>query len=313
MGGPCHNAYMQPEQAFQNEVCTQKDISGTPIGTIGVRATVQVATGVERTQSDIEELSAEWEKQKRLAEVDIISLRIEVLRLQTELAFLVEERLAVDATTNTTTSNAQVTELPAHQQLLRSLQLPKPPWLQALPGLGRSHSQWQLRDLLRGPLLLAAVLAGAGYAATIAMRAGSLDRLLKSRQPVEATATVAAPVKRTVSAPGTVLDLSRGDYDKVVNQSPATFVMFHTPWCPYCRRMEPDWDKLARLLPEAGLDVQIARVDAELFPDIADRYRLPGYPSLLLFREEGEYVASHRGPRDALSLQAFVATRLQAQ
>ncbi|CAI5984262.1 unnamed protein product [Closterium sp. NIES-65] len=101
-----------------------------------------------------------------------------------------------------------------------------------------------------------------------------------------------------------VIELSAATLPHVLRLRP-TLVMFYAPWCPYCQRMEAAWAALAEKLHQESFNVQVARVDAYRYPELTDKYKIPGFPTLMLFNGERP-VATHRGRRNLEALFSFV-------
>ncbi|GJP32070.1 hypothetical protein CLOM_g16609 [Closterium sp. NIES-68] len=101
-----------------------------------------------------------------------------------------------------------------------------------------------------------------------------------------------------------VIELSATTLPHVLRLRP-TLVMFYAPWCPYCQRMEGAWAALAEKLHQEGFNVQVARVDAYRYPELTDKYKIPGFPTLMLFNGERP-MATHRGRRSLEALFTFV-------
>lgn len=68
------------------------------------------------------------------------------------------------------------------------------------------------------------------------------------------------------------------------NTKEATLYFFYTTWCPYCKVSRPEWDKL---IEQTGGVVKSTKIifrdiDCDKNPDIADRYKVDGYPTIKL-------------------------------
>ena len=66
-------------------------------------------------------------------------------------------------------------------------------------------------------------------------------------------------------------------------------VNFHTPWCHWCQKLEPVWDKAAgKILEEdQGHDmVRLASVDCsgEVNAKLCTKFRIDAFPTIMVFR-----------------------------
>lgn len=85
------------------------------------------------------------------------------------------------------------------------------------------------------------------------------------------------------------------------------FVEFYAPWCGHCKRLEDTWEKLATKLKEdkMGGDVApiIAKVDGTQEKALTERFKIQGFPTLLMFSKGTMY--TYDGARDYDALYAW--------
>jgi protein disulfide-isomerase A6 len=91
--------------------------------------------------------------------------------------------------------------------------------------------------------------------------------------------TVAALAKNII-----VVDDSSFD-DVVLNSDKTSFVKFYAEWCSHCKKMIPEWERLADSYAD-NEEVQIVEIDADKARGIGKRYNIASYPSLKLFRAD---------------------------
>eukprot|EP01012_Entosiphon_sulcatum_P033463 TRINITY_DN42355_c0_g1_i2.p2 TRINITY_DN42355_c0_g1~~TRINITY_DN42355_c0_g1_i2.p2 ORF type:complete len:250 (-),score=73.55 TRINITY_DN42355_c0_g1_i2:37-765(-) len=99
-----------------------------------------------------------------------------------------------------------------------------------------------------------------------------------------------------------VLDPS--NFDDWVNAQDYTLVEFYAPWCGHCKHLAPEWAKAAAKAKTLDPPIKIAKVDADAHRELATRFSVQGYPTILSFRKgvKGEY----NGPRQADGIVQYI-------
>jgi protein disulfide-isomerase A6 len=69
--------------------------------------------------------------------------------------------------------------------------------------------------------------------------------------------------------------------EKVLNNPLVSLIAFAAPWCGYCKKLQPEWEEAAHKLEGEG--VMLGWVDATAETDLAQRYRIQGYPTIKIF------------------------------
>ncbi len=77
--------------------------------------------------------------------------------------------------------------------------------------------------------------------------------------------------------------VSAGEFDRLIAESSVPMVVdFWAEWCGPCHMLAPSVHKLAH--EYAGRAV-VAKVDADAYPELLERYGIMGIPTLLYFRD----------------------------
>ncbi len=93
----------------------------------------------------------------------------------------------------------------------------------------------------------------------------------------------------------------------VVASRAPVLVKFGADWCPPCRAMERELDRLESRI--AGR-VRIVRIDVDERRDLAAHYGVSGIPRVMLF-DEGRVAADRVGFQDARQLHAWLSEALR--
>ncbi|KAK1275540.1 Protein disulfide-isomerase 5-2 [Acorus gramineus] len=104
----------------------------------------------------------------------------------------------------------------------------------------------------------------------------------------------ASPPPAEFPVDGTVLELDDSNFDDAIASIDNVLVDFYAPWC----------DVAAPMLAQLDTPIVVAKLDADKYADIRDRYDIPGYPTLKLFMHG--VPVDYDGPRQAESLVKYL-------
>ncbi|MED6175751.1 Protein disulfide-isomerase 5-4, partial [Stylosanthes scabra] len=84
--------------------------------------------------------------------------------------------------------------------------------------------------------------------------------------------------------------LTEQNFDKYVHQFPLTIINFYVPWCSWCQRLKPSWERAAKIMrerydPEMDGRILVTKVDCTREGDLCRRKHIQGYPSIRIFRK----------------------------
>jgi len=112
---------------------------------------------------------------------------------------------------------------------------------------------------------------------------------------------------RVVKAPSVVTVLTASNFDSIVKDTTKqVFAEFYAPWCGHCKKLAPTWEKLANVFKNEK-NIVIASLDADNYKDLATKYEVSGFPTILYFkgddRSKGE---KYNGGRELADLVKHV-------
>jgi thioredoxin 1 len=93
-----------------------------------------------------------------------------------------------------------------------------------------------------------------------------------------------------------------GKFNDIVKSSTPTLVDFHATWCGPCQAMHPVMDRLKN---EMGSQVRILKIDVDKNPDVANKFKVRGVPTFVLFKN-GEILWRQSGGMDINTLKSKI-------
>jgi protein disulfide-isomerase len=101
------------------------------------------------------------------------------------------------------------------------------------------------------------------------------------------------------------LDISgAADFQSTLGSSPKTVAYFYMPGCGHCKNMSPIFDEVSS--DPKNSKIKFIKVDATKYPDIADKYGLSGFPTVVRFNGTNTSDKDKKvGASDKSSLQSF--------
>lgn len=77
------------------------------------------------------------------------------------------------------------------------------------------------------------------------------------------------------------------------DSSEKSLVLFYAPWCPHCKSMMGDWNRLRKRSMDG---LRVVKVNCDEKPRLAEKYNVKGFPTIILFKN-GKRV-HFEGPRN---------------
>ncbi|KAF8008173.1 hypothetical protein BT93_K1991 [Corymbia citriodora subsp. variegata] len=111
------------------------------------------------------------------------------------------------------------------------------------------------------------------------------------------------------SEPSASVELTSSNFDELVLKSKELWVVeFFAPWCGHCKKLAPEWKKAASNLKGK---VKLGHVDCDTEKSLMSRYKVQGFPTILVFGADKDSPIPYEGARTASAIESFALEQLE--
>lgn len=104
----------------------------------------------------------------------------------------------------------------------------------------------------------------------------------------------------------TAMNMDHKQFQEMMAGGKPVLVDFWAPWCGYCRRIGPAYEKVAQ---QYGKNLVVAKVNIDDEPELAEAERIEVIPTLVLYRD-GKAIGSIVAPESKAMIDAFIQESL---
>lgn len=103
------------------------------------------------------------------------------------------------------------------------------------------------------------------------------------------------------------INMNKAQFDQFMHEEKPVLVDYWAPWCVYCRRIAPAYEKIAE---EYGDQLVIGKVNIDEESQLAEAEKIEVIPTLVLYRG-GKAVDSIVAPDSKAAIERFIQTAMQ--
>ncbi len=102
------------------------------------------------------------------------------------------------------------------------------------------------------------------------------------------------------------INMNHQQFQQAMNEGKVILVDYWAPWCGYCRRIGPAYEKIAE---EYGEEIIVAKVNIDEEVQLAQTQNIDVIPTLILYKD-GKVLNSVVAPESKAAIEAFIRENL---
>lgn len=103
------------------------------------------------------------------------------------------------------------------------------------------------------------------------------------------------------------INMNKAQFDQFMHEEKPVLVDYWAPWCVYCRRIAPAYEKIAE---EYGDQLVIGKVNIDEESQLAEAEKIEVIPTLVLYRV-GKAVDSIVAPDSKAAIERFIQDAME--
>ncbi len=103
------------------------------------------------------------------------------------------------------------------------------------------------------------------------------------------------------------IEINREQFFEISKEDKPVLVDFWAPWCVYCRRLGPAYDRIAN---EYGYKINVVKINIDEEPEFSDAEQIEVIPTLVLYKN-GKAIDSIVVPDSKAMIDDFIRQAME--
>ena len=103
------------------------------------------------------------------------------------------------------------------------------------------------------------------------------------------------------------MNINKNQFEEMIRGEKPVLVDYWAPWCGYCRRIGPVFDKVADQYSDV---LEVVKINIDEEPRLAELEQIEVIPTLVLYHR-GKAIDSIVAPESKAAIDAFIAKALE--
>lgn len=118
-------------------------------------------------------------------------------------------------------------------------------------------------------------------------------------------------MEEIVGGGSAVVELTSDNFEAFLEQHEMAFVDLFAPWCVWCQRLAPTWEKFGQEVKKAGMPIGVGKVDCVAQADLCREQKVMAFPTLRWYHSGEAVQPDYKMDRTVASLTAFAKRKLE--
>lgn len=106
------------------------------------------------------------------------------------------------------------------------------------------------------------------------------------------------------------VDLDPSNFEDFIKTNEMAFIDFYAPWCIWCQRLHPTWEKFAEEVEKEGIPLGVGKVDCVQHANLCRMSKIMAFPTLRWFENGKPIMPDYKMDRIVSSLKAYSRHKL---